>query len=288
MTKKAVNLSLKTLLVLILTIIIISVLFMIAKDRFYRITGQEPQGNVFYYYPESKSFENPEIATSDKTLVFSKSGKKVSVNNELSLYFEECDAIDTSGEISEKKIVIDVGNGYNDGLEGELKESEEVRKIASALDVIQKGLIFTRPLDRDLGEELTIEKRKKSFENADLIISIHASKSGDKTSNEIKAYIHPESEKKKESEKLACLLTQALKAKFKGKITDVKIEESIEGENEILVKEIPSVRIELGNIDADKNLRTIDKTNDNAKAIAEAINEYFKKEKPKDKKQEGK
>lgn len=269
------ELTVEVIIVIILTLIIIATLLTVVNTRFKSLTGTETSGEVEYHY--ANSFEPLKVVINQHNkLVISKIPDKITINRKTSLFLQSCGNIDTSGKIKDKKIVIDPGHGYSAGNIGKFKEADAVKNVAAALSASKIDFEFTRDPSKELAEELTIEERKAKMYESDMAISLHAYKSPDKTENKIRVYVIP-GEKNRESKKLGCLISNELKSKFPDKITGVEIKTEDNKENKVLPENKVSIRIELGNVDANDNLIILTSYQDISKAIITGIEKYYKK-----------
>ena len=163
-----------------------------------------------------------------------------------------------------------------------LAESRITQGISSVMNIELSGktkLTFTRDISKELSSQIELSTRKKNLEKSDLAISIHVSEDIDVLSNKIIVYVNSESEKLKESKKLGCLAISKLTGSFGEKITSAEIKESNSGENEVIPANIPAIRIEIGNIKADPSIILYENQDKIGRSLAEAIKNYYSKEK---------
>lgn len=288
--RKAQSTIMNTLTVLALTIVLISMIFVVTSSRFKKLTGTETSGALSYRYMTNTKLENPEaFLNNPEKIIFSKSNDKIAINEQLSMSSESCGDLDTSAKISDKTIAIDLGHGslQDKGFvntEKKLAESRITQGIGSVMNKelsSQTKLIFTRDVSKEASSKVEISSRKEIIEKADLGISIHVSEDIDTLSNKIIIYVNPESEKIKESKKLGCLMISKLTENFGEKITAAEIKESSYGENEVIPAHIAAVRIEIGNIKADSSLSIYENQDKIGKALSEAIKDYYSRSKKK-------
>lgn len=172
-------------------------------------------------------------------------------------------------------VLTDPGHGKPDfgfvNEENGLKESEITTGIAKAIDVFasEENIYFDFTREVDYDSEKSMEERLEMIEEkpSHIFISIHVGSDEDKNINHVKAFVPSDYNKK--SVKLACKIVNSLLDRYDD-ITGASI---IPSEEEILNKNEVSVLLELGNIQADKEI-TI-RYGDTALSIIGGIKDYF-------------
>lgn len=185
-------------------------------------------------------------------------------------------------------IVIDPGHGYNpteQGYQGDIgregkhgKESIITAQIAQALQSLLKlkgkNVFTTRALTTDIEDAKSIEERKITAQQGDIILSIHANKD-DQEINNLKAYVNQDSPTYLQSYALACTLLNSLSDKFSTQTTGTAVipisidQLDPEDDKRILETSKIAVQIELGNIDAESAF--LPQTKTLATRLAEAL-----------------
>ena len=223
---------------------------------------------------------------------FAKIGNKIIIDNQLEVNLNTLSCDETKGEsLKDKKILVDPGYEKDN-----VKPSNKTCSIANSFIfkvtnawVNYPNILSTRNLheyDEDEGI-LSINcndpsKSDKSTD-ADVVISFREGKDKDTTKNNIKAFIVSDSDKEKESRKLACLIINFIlenKAFDDIRITGISI---VPVDLDINNKDFPDeikdkifVMLEIGNSESDDGKELLEKIPELGDSISKGFIEYGK------------
>ncbi len=288
---KKADTDLTNLVYIILVLVFIIISLAIGKYVWEYMTKTTYEGGVLYYYMEDKQFKNPEekwFTRGTGFITFVKSGREISVKQDLSLDALSCPDVSTSSDISSKKIMVDPAFGGSetgftksitrpDKSIAQLKESDLTRFTALNLKLALKesALLSTRNLEKD--EAKTIEERKAIINDKkpDLFISLHIGQDADADKNEIRVYYSKDSKKENESRKLGCILINEFVKNKKLEDIDFTVTEPIKDQKEILPNNIPAIYIEIGNIDNFYGQELLQRNELIAESIYDGVKSYY-------------
>jgi len=202
-----------------------------------------------------------------------------------------CPDIEIEEELSNQVIVIDPGHGddpgdlppketprHDPGLEfDKKKESSITVEIGWDRIALRKDFISTRDDER----YISLQERKNSAENANIIISIHIGNYSN-NHNSVKAFIPYKTNKYLESKKLACKILNAFLSEFKlDGVVIVSVDTSILPEEDPMqilnFEDKVAVLLEIGNINTEQGRNMFNEISKISTSITQGLTNYYSK-----------
>ncbi|NQV09291.1 N-acetylmuramoyl-L-alanine amidase [Candidatus Woesearchaeota archaeon] len=241
------------------------------------VLEENGEQTIKFPYADNKIFFSPLSIGFMRTgeLIFIRSSNRLRIGGDIkeNLNKIDCPVVETKED--KKRMIIDAGHGGSDSgfvnTNDALNESKITQQIARVFglymeDMKDEGFFveFTRDVRYD--SERPMDKRLLVIgqSSSNILISMHVGED-DEEINNIKAFVPFESKK---SVKLACNIINSLLDEYDD-ITGASI---IPSEDIILQKPV-SVLLELGNIQADKDI--LNKKDKTALSIIDGIKDYF-------------
>jgi len=256
---------------------------------------EHPKGNELSFpYATDLSFESklPYMETPEK-IEFAKTNNKVSVKDSLTYNLNQlsCPDIKIREKMEEQVIVIDPGHGddpedlppeetprHEPGLEFDnKKESSITVEIGWDRIALLNDFISTRDDER----YVSLQERKNSAEDANIIISIHIGNYSN-NHNSVKAFIPYKTNKYLESKKLACKILNAFLSEFElDGVVIVSVDTSILPEEDPMqilnFEDKVAVLLEIGNINTEQGRNMFNEISKISTSITQGLTNYYSK-----------